>query len=129
MKKRYEFKIEDIKTVSLSSLTSDNYTMNFVRKYDENGNDTRQFVTTYSAIPEVSATDKNKIIAVCRNCGSWNAYDKEEFSEDFNPICRNCYNEKEDLTNESAIINEIHSYLDEEVFFESEIYINGVKIE
>ena len=129
MKKKYEYNIEEIKTVSLSSLASDHYTMNFVRMLDEKGNDTKQFITTHSSIPEVSSADENKMTCICNKCGNWQSIDKEEFfSKDFEFKCVRCNNEGIDLTDEESLINEIYAYMDEETFFESEIFINGEQI-
>lgn len=129
MKKRYEFNMEDIQSVSLSTTESDQYTMNFVRKYDENGNDTQKFITTYSAIPETSTTDKSKMSCVCKRCGNWQSYDKEKvLSKDFKFECVKCEEGYEDLASEESVMNEIYAYMDEDVFFESEVVINGTLI-
>ena len=123
MKNRYEFKIEDIKTVKIVSSSSDNYTTTYIRKND------RLFKIVYSAKPEEHVADKNKILVICDKCEAWNVLDKEEFySDNFEFTCNNCHGYHEDTISEQKLTEIILSLMDEETFFEIELYINHTRI-
>lgn len=122
MKNRYEFKIEDINTVkAVSVATSDNFTTTYTRR-------DKLFITTYTADIEESKSDRSKEMVICNRCGSWNSLNKGEYDEN-NFICSNCYNLAEHAITEEKLIEIVLSFLDEEVFFDIELYINDKKIE
>ena len=122
MKNKYEFKIEDINEAKVISNTSDNFTTTYTRRND------KLFIVTYTADIEESKTDRSKEMVICNRCGAWNSVNKGEYDEN-NFICKHCYNLQEDTITESNLIDTILSFLDEEIFFDVELYIYGKKID
>lgn len=130
MKKKYEFKIEDINSVKSIATSSDKYTVIYTRKFNNSGKPTRSFIVTYDAVPEERKYDKNKIITICKKCGAWNSFDKDIFySEDFEFICGDCYDQYEEIISEEDLIKVISSLIDDEdTFFGIDLYINDIHI-
>ena len=117
MKNRYEFKIEDINEIKVISLSSDNYTTTYTRRLD------KLFVVNYSA--DVERRHDNTLSVLCCRCGAWNTLDEYDES---NFICGHCYNLHEETISETELIDTVLSFMNEEIFFEIELYINGKQI-
>ena len=133
MANKYEFNIEDINSVIITSLKhEDKYTIKCNRKMNEDGTPSTMFVETYSA--EEDRTSEDGLIGViCRRCGTWNFCSKENYEvfkqNDFETMCPDCDDEYENVYGEDHLIETIMSFMDEESFFDVMIFINGRLIE
>lgn len=127
MANRYEFKIEEINQVMMTTLTDPNkYTVIYTRKIDPDGTPSREFVQTYSAQPEKESEEFVNVI--CPRCERWNMFAKEYYeSEEFEYSCDYCAEEHEDICAEDDLIEIIYDILDES-FFDMELIINGTHI-
>lgn len=133
MGKTYEFKIEDIQKVKIITVSDEcKYTTICTRIKDENGNDTRTFLETYSA--KIDRSKEATVGIICPKCGSWSYFDEEDYNrEDFEFECGYC----KDKENYSVVYSEkdlrdlVLSFFEEESaesFNELEIYINDILI-
>lgn len=122
MRNKYEFKIEDINVVKIITNLEDNYTITCTRKPGTN-----IFIETYSADNDESSN--TEIGIVCPRCGEWNYCKKHEYSPDIYDIkCENCEPTYQISYTEDDLIDMIMENMNEESFFDIELYINGIHI-
>ena len=128
MANRYEIKAEDINRVTIRDITSDsNYSVFYNRKLDENGTPTREFVVIYEADPDI---DGENIKCICKRCERWNTFNYEDWKKPgFNENqCEYCSEDYETIVTENELIDLVLSYMDEDLFFDVDLYINDVLI-
>lgn len=123
MKNKYEFNIEDINSVIIVTKDSSQYTTTFNRKF-ENDKPTEEFIETYSA-NAVYNDLTTKLI--CERCGTW--YDVHATSLDYRGKCESCTSDYEDIVSEDELIERIYSFMNDEMFWDVMIFINGRQIE
>ena len=130
VKNRYEFKIEEINNVLITSKSSNSYSTMYTRKMDSDGNPTRIFVQTYNAEPEEVITKEGKISVICSKCERWNTFDKNDYyyNDNFVYHCNHCDEDYEDTIDEDTLVEVINSIMDENVFFDFELRINFIHI-
>lgn len=120
MKNTYEFNIEDINSVIIVTKDSTQYTTTFNRKF-EDSKPTEEFIETYSANSVFD--DDHTLTAICERCGTWNKVTKITHE------CESCTSDYEDIVSEDELIERIYSYLNDEMFWDVMIFINGRQIE
>lgn len=127
MARRYEFNAEEINEVVI--VVKDSlYTTMYTRKFDEDGNPTREFIQTYSAQPDDSMGD-GMVSVICPRCERWNLFVKADYlSEEFEYDCSYCGDQYEEIVDESDVIEIINTNMDADIFFEVALSINGIEI-
>lgn len=125
MKNTYEFNIEDINSVIIITKDSTQYTTTFTRKFKDN-KPTEEFIETYSAN---DVHNDNTIITkqICERCGTW--YDVNPTRLDYRYKCESCTSDYEDIVSEDELIERIYSFMNDEMFLDVMIFINGRQIE
>lgn len=122
MKNKYEFNIEDINSVIIVTKDSSQYTTTFNRNFD-NGKPTEEFIETYSA--NGNFDDEHAYTVICERCGSWN---KVLYGTNYSS-CEHCTSDYEDIVSEDELIKNILSFINDEMFWDVMIFINGRQIE
>ena len=126
MSNKYEFKIEDINSVIIATITDPlKYSITLTRKINEDGTPTRVFVETYSA--EKDYEDEGLVGVICPRCGVWNYYDLS-YNGEYN-LCKDYHENYENTYSENELITLVMSYMDEETFPDIAIFINGTHIQ
>ena len=128
MGNRYEFKAEEIDKVAIISIGSEyRYDTFYTRKMDEDGNPTRLFITNWDSDPDI---DGDKVKCICKRCERWNTFNIEEWkSPEFNSnLCNYCEEDYEDIISEEDLIELVLSYMDKDLFFVVNLYINDILI-
>lgn len=121
MKNKYEFNIEDINSVIIVTKDHTRYTTTFNRKF-EDGEPTEEFIETYSA--NITLNPNPGIFKiVCERCGTW----RKVVSQDI--PCESCTSDYEDVVSEDELIERIYSFMNDEMFWDVMIFINGRQIE
>ena len=129
MANRYEIRVEDINRVTIQDISGDSrYDVFYNRKFDENGNPTRDFVVVYEADPDI---DGEYIKCICKRCERWNTFKYEDWKKpgfDENQ-CEHCSEDYEVIMSENELVELILSYMDKDLFFDINLYINDTLIE
>ena len=125
----YKFKAEEINNVLITTKGTNNYTTMYSRKFDEEGNPTREFVQTYNAEPDESIGD-GKISVICHRCDNWNVFDKDDYfyNDDFVYKCKNCTDDYEEVVDENDVIDHIMAMMEPDTYFDIELRINYIPI-
>lgn len=130
MRNRYEFNIEDINSVIITTIDDQCSTI-CTRKENNDGTPSRLFVERFSAENDID--DDGNIGVICPRCGTWNYYDNSSYNylkktnSDFDH-CADCPKNYEISYDEEDLISLIQSYLNKESFCKVDIYINGIHI-
>lgn len=122
MRNKYEFKIEDINTVTA---TGGELTIKYNRISDSS------FVETFHAKTVLLNEDEeNEYEMVCPRCGAWNVINaKEEPNmslEEFE--CNVCNKDYQELHSEEDMIHIILSFMEKDTFESTDITINDIPI-
>ena len=123
MKNTYEFNIEDINSVIIVTKDFTQYTTTFNRKFEDN-KPTEEFIETYCANSIRDDDGTKNINLLCTRCGTWRKVSHDQLSS-----CESCTFDYEDMVSEDEIIEIISSYINDEMFWDVMIFINGKQIE
>ena len=125
MRNKYEFNIEDIISCTVvSPYDEQQLTVGYVRIEDENGNNTRNFVTKYYAHQD-TISQEGMIGTICNRCGAW-TFCEEDSSDN---TCKHCESDYKETYTEEEMIDLILSYVeDEELFRDVNLFINDIEI-
>lgn len=123
MRNKYEFKIEEITSASIQTITDKYlYTTIFNRKDDN------EFIITYSALVDHDSTKDGIVKAICNKCGRWSTFNEEEFYHGY-VECNKCSDDYEEYCSETDFIKTISAFMDEEIFKDVIITINEIQIQ